>query len=511
MFKLKWSYIPPLLIYASAGVSGVTSVVGIFFLKDYLNLSASFIASIAFWAGIPWALKMPVGFLVDKYWNYKNFFVYVGAFLITLSLLIMYFLLMNIDFMVTMYKAETWFIISAIIAPIGYVLQDVVADAMTVEAVDPEFKKVSSRKINLNNSKKSEHTIIQLYGRFAIISGSLIVGVINLYLFKDINSVSNLNLIYAKVYLIGLIIPMLSISGVLLSKFNKKNNFKAPKFKLEKLDYQIFIGSCFFVVFTLILGSLNFVFSKEIILISSLILISILIRLLIKTMNNLQQRTIIGTAVIIFVFRSMPSPGAGLNWFEIDILGFDQSFFALLSTISAAITLLGMVVFKRFMINSSIAKLFAILTLLSGILYLPSILMYYNFHEYTSSITNGVVDARFIAILNTAAESPLSQVAMIPLLAWIAKNAPSKYKATFFAIFASFTNLALSTKELLTTYLNKVFIIKREIIDKDLGKVIEEANYSDLDNLLISILIITMFVPLATILIVQKSKLRSLD
>ena len=76
--------------------------------------------------------------------------------------------------------------------------------------------------------------------------------------------------------------------------------------------------------FTLILGSLNFVFSKEIILISSLILISILIRLLIKTMNNLQQRTIIGTAVIIFVFRSMPSPGAGLNWFEIDILGFEH-------------------------------------------------------------------------------------------------------------------------------------------------------------------------------------------
>ena len=42
-------------------------------------------------------------------------------------------------------------------------------------------------------------------------------------------------------------------------------------------------------------------------------------------------------------------------------------------------------------------------------------------------------------------------------------------------------------------------------------KVIEKANYSDLDNLLISILIITMFVPLATILIVQKSKVKSLD
>ena len=56
----RWIYLPPLLIYLSAGVSALTNIVGIFFLKDYLNLSAAFIASIGFWAGIPWALKMPL-------------------------------------------------------------------------------------------------------------------------------------------------------------------------------------------------------------------------------------------------------------------------------------------------------------------------------------------------------------------------------------------------------------------------------------------------------------------
>ena len=30
---------------------------------------------------------------------------------------------------------KTWFVISVILAPVGYVIQDVVADAMTVEAV----------------------------------------------------------------------------------------------------------------------------------------------------------------------------------------------------------------------------------------------------------------------------------------------------------------------------------------------------------------------------------------
>ena len=70
LFRIQ--YLPPLLIYASAGVSSLTNIVGLFFLKDYLDLSAAFIASIGFWAGIPWALKMPIGFIVDKFWSFKN-------------------------------------------------------------------------------------------------------------------------------------------------------------------------------------------------------------------------------------------------------------------------------------------------------------------------------------------------------------------------------------------------------------------------------------------------------
>ena len=31
----KMAYLPPLLIYVSAGVSGLTGIVGIFFIKDF--------------------------------------------------------------------------------------------------------------------------------------------------------------------------------------------------------------------------------------------------------------------------------------------------------------------------------------------------------------------------------------------------------------------------------------------------------------------------------------------
>ena len=207
----------------------------------------------------------------------------------------------------------------------------------------------------------------------------------------------------------------------------------------------------------------------------------------------------------------MPGPGAGLTWFEIDVLKFDQSFLSYLSLNAAFITLLGLLLFRKVIISSGLAKLFIFLSLVSGLLYLPSLFMYYGLHNYTNDLTNGIIDARFIAFINTAIESPLGQVAMIPLLGWIAKNAPLKYKATFFAVFASFTNLALSARELFTKYLNKIFIIKREIIDQKTGAIIERADYSQLDQLLFFLILITIIIPIVIIIIIQKTKYKSTD
>jgi len=37
--QFKWTYLPPLMIYLAAGISGLTGIVGTFFVKDYLNQS----------------------------------------------------------------------------------------------------------------------------------------------------------------------------------------------------------------------------------------------------------------------------------------------------------------------------------------------------------------------------------------------------------------------------------------------------------------------------------------
>lgn len=507
----KWIYLPPLLIYLSAGISGLTNIVGIFFLKDYLNLSAAFIASIGFWVGIPWALKMPIGFLVDKFWNKKNYLVFLGAIIIFKSILIMFLLITNRDLMESFLKAETWFILSSILTPVGYVIQDVVADAMTVEAVESKSNKLYRK----TTSTRNEHMLLQLYGRFSIILGSLLVGLLNIYVFSGIKNMKELEVLeaYSNIYFLALFIPLLSISGVVLSnmfkkKFELKLNYSSNN---SKLDYKIFWACIFFVLFAVLFGSLKFPFSQELVLITSLVLIFFLIRYLIKPLSKEKKLTIIGTALIVFIYRSIPGPGSGLTWFEIDILGFDQSFLSYLSVNAALMTLVGLLVFKKIIIKSSLAKIFIFLSLISGILYLPNLFMYYGLHNFTSSLTGGIIDARFIAFINNAIESPLGQVAMIPLLGWIAKNAPLKYKATFFSVFASFSNLALSARELFTKYLNQIFVIKREVIDQKTSAILEKADYNTLDELLICLIIITVFIPIFATMIIQKTRYKSVD
>jgi len=122
-----------------------------------------------------------------------------------------------------------------------------------------------------------------------------------------------------------------------------------------------------------------------------------------------------------------------------------------------------------------------------------------------------MVDAKFIAIINTALESPLGQVAMIPMLAWIAKNAPSHLKATFFAVFASFTNLALSANSLGTKYLNEIFTITREVKDKITGTIQSKADYSELGILLIVVTLLTFIIPILTVWFIQKTKFKTLE
>ena len=193
----------------------------------------------------------------------------------------------------------------------------------------------------------------------------------------------------------------------------------------------------------------------------------------------------------------------------IDVLGFDQSFLSRLDLITSTLTLAGLFLFRRFMAEKSIAQIVIVLTLAATLLSGPIVGMFYGLHEWTARLTGGLIDARFIAIANTALESPLGQVSMVPMLAWIANSAPPHLKATFFAVMASFTNLALSAAQLGTKYLNEIFTVSREVRDPASGAVTLPPDYSELGVLLITVTLLGLSLPLLAIAVTRLLGLRS--
>jgi hypothetical protein len=514
------------MIYAAAGISGLTAIVGTFFVKEHLGLSAVFLASITFWAGLPWALKMPIGHIVDLMWRWKELLVYFGAFLICVSIAVMYGLIAYTQVLTGVMSAEAWFVLSTLLAPTGYVIQDVIADAMTVEAVPVTDVHGNPRS---EAEVKAMHTTMQTLGRVATIGGFILVAVLNIVMFANVDEMSTARkvAIYGEIYLLALLIPFVSVVGMTLAVVLRHRRARAmQRAGLDETDIQrllcepgqtaepnwwILGGSLFFVAFTIAMGLSGLKYSQEVIFLGSMTIVAFLMRQLTLKIDRPARRALLGTAIIIFAFRAVPLPGPAATWFEIDVLKFDQQFLSVLSLIGSGLTLAGMFVLRPVLAKHSLAYVIAVLAVASAVLSLPNIALYFGIDAWTAAQTGGIVDARFIALVDTTLESPLGQIAMIPMLAWIAKNAPIELKATFFAVMASFTNLALSASSLGTKYLNQVWVVAREVREPATGALVAAADYSQLGWLLISVTFISAALPLTIIGIVQKSALRTQD
>ncbi|UVT15184.1 MAG: hypothetical protein H8K04_15380 [Nitrospira sp.] len=525
--EVRLSYLPPLMVYVAYGISGLTGIVGTFFVKDYLGLSAAFLAALGFWAGIPWALKMPIGHTVDLLWRWKSWLVGLGAGLLAVSLGIMALLIGNREAMTAILPAEVWYVLSVLLAPIGYVIQDAVADAMTVEAVP----RVDDQGRSFDDqTRKLMHTTMQTLGRVAIVGGGILVALVNVYVFTGTEGLPQADLIrlYKQIYLMAMVIPLVSVMGVGLAWWIKRRQTRqlvqegfSPEQVRQMVDVRdtdneptkpnwwILGGSSAFVLFTLTVGLGGFPYREEIVFAGSMAIVLLLMSKLVRELEPDKRLTLVGTAAVIFALRAIPGPGPGSTWWMIDDLKFDQQFLSVLSLIGGMLALAGMFVFRRFMAERSITYVVGFLTVVGTILSVPVVGMYYGLHVWTASVTGGVVDARFIALVDTALESPLVQISMIPMLAWIANSAPANLKATFFAVMASFTNLALSLSQLGTKYLNELFVITREVRDQATGVIQTPADYSQLGELLITQVVIGLALPFSAILFAKLTKFKS--
>ena len=164
---------------------------------------------------------------------------------------------------------------------------------------------------------------MQTLGRFAIIGGTVIVALINVVIFSSVEAETEQEkiILYGNIYLFALIIPIISILGVLLSiSLKKKKNDQLSKLGIDyqieiektKVDWWILGGSLVFVIFTLSVGGFNLPYAQEIVFIGSVSIIFFLMAKLMRELPESMRLTILGTAIIIFVFRAMPAQAQAL-------------------------------------------------------------------------------------------------------------------------------------------------------------------------------------------------------
>lgn len=477
-FKIR--YLPLLMIYFAYGASGISSVAETFWVKEELKLSATALVSLGVWLSIPWTIKMVFGQLVDSvaiFGSQRRIYVYIGASLIAIGTILLIGLAGDYSWAKFTSK-ENVYIISALLSVIGFVLQDVVADTMSTEVVD---RNQSEEKI------QEELAYVQILGRLAISLAAVIVAGLSGWLAQIYS--------YETIFKISLIIPLISIIGVSIIKLDVA--------KPSPINCKILCGGIVFAIFVVLMGYgeyqtwnntlLKFIFShsQEIVFLVSFGVIVYMLSLVLEDIELKIRSFIIKTAIIIFVYRAMPSVGPGLTWWEIDVLGFDKAFFGTLNQIGAILSILGLWLFSDFIAKKPAHYTLIWLTIVSTILFLPIISLYYNIPQSFG------IDPKTVAIIDTALASPFNQLSMIPLLTLIAIYAPEGKRATWFALMASLMNLALTAGGIFTKYLNEIFEVSREVVEN--GKVIIPQDYSNLGILMIIVTILNTTIPIVTI------------
>jgi hypothetical protein len=285
-----------------------------------------------------------------------------------------------------------------------------------------------------------------------------------------------------QVIYLTLFLPFLSILGTF---FIKKNNDKLNnnKFSRENFDWKIIGGGATLIALSILSFQFEIAFKQEIIFAITFGLLLYMMWLVTKKLPRQNFYILLSVMMALFLFRATPSVGAGASWWLIDELKFDEIFLGILQQISAVVGLVVLWFISGWVVKSSTKKVLLFLAVVGALLNFPELAVYYGWHE------NIGWTAREVFLLDTAAGSPLSYISMIPVLSLIAFYAPAENRGTWFAIGSSFMNLALSGGAILTKYLNEFFIITREVKD-EMGNILTAADYSQLGNLMITVVVI---------------------
>jgi len=459
-------YLPLLMIYFAYGALGLVAVAETFWVRKALTLTPADLAALAVWLTLPWAIKMVFGELVDTFailGSQRRVYVFIGAGLIATSLLL---LAATSAGWIGVRDADALYVTASLLSVIGVVLQDVVADAMSTEVV-PRVQADGTPRAKADIDR--DLGMVQVLGRLALSLGIFAVAGVSGWLAHVLP--------YHVVFLLGLVIPLISISGALLVRLETSER--------RPTDWRILGGGLAFGAAVALIALSGLPLHQELIFIISMAVVCTMLVRVTAGIEPETRRRIFYAAVVIYAFRATPTVGEGYRWFTIDRLGFDEAFFGILQQTGAALGLAAAWLLSDAITRQPIARVLLWLTIAGAILGIPTLMLVYGVHEWSEQAFG--LGARGIALIDAAASSPLLQVSMIPLLTLTAVYAPPGHRATWFALMASFMNLALIAGQLQTKYLNLLFAVDR-------------GAYDGLPGLALTVVAIGLVVPLTAIL-----------
>jgi hypothetical protein len=462
-FRLR--YVPLVMVYFAYGALGLIDVTRDMWIKESLSLTPSQLAGIGVWLGLPWTVKMVFGELVDSvpiFGSLRKAYILIGAAFTAAGLIT---LAGAAGRWIVWGHPERLYIVGALLIVIGTVIQDVVADAMSTEVV---ARTDADGKPRPDGTVRTELGMVQVLGRLALSAGVLAVAGLSGWLAEMIPR--------QDVFLLGLIIPVISVTGVFLRGHETS--------ELRPIDWRILGGGIAFGTAVSALGIGDVPYAQEIIFIISLTVICAMLVLVTRDLDHATRVGILFTTIIVFAFRATPTVGDGYFWWTLDELNFDAAFYGTLRQTGAILSIAVMWVFSKQLTEYSVTKVLLWIAVAGTLLSLPNIGLVYGLQQWTEAMFG--FGARTIALVDAAAASPFVQLSMVPLLTLTAYYAPPGHRATWFALMASLMNLALVASQLQTKYLNDIFVVGR-------------GQYAQLGPLLIWAVALGFIIPVATI------------
>jgi hypothetical protein len=441
------AWLPVLITYFAYGASTITQIALLYLQKETLALTPAEVAHVAFWANLPWSMKMVVGAASDAFpvaGNRRRPYLIAGALLSVAGYLAL----------ATIVTSKGTYLAATVAIAIGFMVQDVIADALSVEVA----------------ANDEEMAQVQTLGRMSLLGGTVAVGYLSGVLAGALGP--------RPVFAIATVLPALVlVSAFFVRSVRPDAPRKQPSIGRTSTVMGVGLG---YGLLGIVLEVFEIPFAQEIVLVVS----GILIILLLRTVGI--TRAVAIAAGTIFLFRAAPDVGQGYSYWAIDRLGFDQQFLGILAQVGAVLGLLSLVFLRDRIIHAPVSRIFTWIIIAGAVLLLPNIGLFYGLHEWLG------VSARAIAVIDTTITAPLVQLAMVPMLILIARTAPAGNEATMFAIMASLMNLALSSRDLFTRYLNEYYRVTQE-------------DYSNLGLLMTTVCVLNL-VPLIAIPFLRRAE-----